>query len=174
MSPKVHLIQGVAGAAVLYPFVGERALIFGMAIVCIDVDHIIEYYLETRTVSIRGLFTYHKVLLNNLNNYLGLNLFHTLECYAILLFAGFYFSEAYFILMGFLFHHVFDQIQLMSINKPFSRAFSIIEYAIRRKKYYTSLGEVLKKGERPYTAMELRILLRNLTEGSCGNADKGL
>lgn len=147
MSPTVHLIQGITGGIILYPAIGEKAIIFGVSVVVIDIDHFIEYYTDTRKFSIKGLFEYHNVLLKNLDGYLGLNLFHTIECYIILFCLGLFLPSVNFILMGFLFHHLFDQIQLCVLHKPFARAFSIVEYLIRRKNYFTTISHVLKKGQ---------------------------
>ena len=145
MSPTVHLIQGAAGAAILYPFIGGKAFIFGVSVVAIDLDHFVEYYRDTLSIDLKGFFEYHNILSNNLDNYLGLNLFHTIECYIILFFAGLILPDLHLILYGFLFHHLFDQIKLTWMKRPFARAFSIIEYFIRRKHYYTSLRELLAK-----------------------------
>ncbi len=145
MSPTAHLIQGAAGAAILYPFIGGKAFIFGVSVVAIDLDHFVEYYRDTLSIDLKGFFEYHNILSNNLDNYLGLNLFHTIECYIILFFAGLILPDLHLILYGFLFHHLFDQIKLTWMKRPFARAFSIIEYFIRRKHYYTSLRELLAK-----------------------------
>lgn len=145
MSPTVHLIQGMAGCVLLYPAIAEKAIIFGMSVVMIDIDHFIEYYIDTRKFSIKGLFEYHNILLKNLDGYLGLNLFHTIECYIILFYLGLFLPDVNFVLMGFLFHHLLDQIQLSILHKPFARAFSITEYLIRRKKYFTTISQVLEK-----------------------------
>ncbi|MBI5970587.1 MAG: hypothetical protein HY884_05485 [Deltaproteobacteria bacterium] len=145
MKPEAHAAQAAAGAAALYPFIGFNALIFGAAVVAIDLDHFIEYWLDTKSVSIRGLFKYHDTLLNNLDNFLGLNVFHTLECYAVLYVAGLYLDEANLVLMGFLFHHLLDQLQLSYMGRPYARAFSVAEYLVRRRRgYFTSIREVVK------------------------------
>ncbi|MFC1693298.1 hypothetical protein ACFL1R_07330 [Candidatus Latescibacterota bacterium] len=146
MKPYAHLIQGVASSLVLYPLAGNDALIFGASVIVIDLDHFIEYYNDTGRISVRGLLTYHDILVNNLENYLGLNVFHTLECYLVLFLASLYFPPLKLILAGFLFHHLFDEIELISRKRPFVRAFSILEYFIRKKvkKYYTSIHEILE------------------------------
>ncbi len=145
MSPTVHLIQASVSTAILYPFIGDKAFIVGGSIVAIDIDHFIEYYRDTGKLDIKGFFKHHEILLHNLDNYLGINLFHTVECYIILFLATPYFPDAAWILSGFLFHHLFDQIQLIKMRKPFARAFSVVEYFIRKQKgnYYTSINEVL-------------------------------
>lgn len=141
MSPTVHLIQGALGAAALYPVAGSKAIIFGLSVVLIDIDHFIEYYTYIRRLDIKGMLKYHEWQLNNLEGRLGLNLFHTIECYLIIFLLGKFFPAANFILMGFLFHHLFDEIQLIKLGKPFVRAFSVAEYFIR-KKYYAPFDKV--------------------------------
>lgn len=159
MSPTTHLVQGATGAVILYPFIGEKILIFGMSVVFIDLDHFAEYYREASSLDLKGFFEYHEILSNNLDNFLGLNIFHTVECYAILFFAGLILPELHLILYGFIFHHLFDQIKLSWMKRPFARAFSIIEYFIRRKHYYTSLKEILKKKKKK-NCNEARFLKR--------------
>lgn len=53
---KVHTVQSVAASAVLYPVVGENAIPFGLAAVLIDLDHVIEYVRNTKSLDIRGVF----------------------------------------------------------------------------------------------------------------------
>ncbi len=137
MSPAIHLIQGAVSVVVLYPIAGDKAIVFGLSVVLIDVDHFIEYYAYIRRLDVKGMLRYHEWQLNNLEGRLGLNLFHTVECYLIIFLFGIFFPTANFILMGFLFHHLFDEILLIKKKNPFARAFSIAEYFIRKKYYYT-------------------------------------
>ena len=79
-SLRVHTIQSVATSAVLYPFIGENVVPFGLAVVFIDADHVIEYVRDTKSLDIRGVFPCCKLIESNLDkNFLVLNLFHTLE-----------------------------------------------------------------------------------------------
>jgi len=143
MGPLAHLIQSGTSSIVLYPYYGKKALIFGLSVIMIDLDHFVAYYIDTRRVGIKGLLEYHEILVKNLDNYLGLSLFHTVECYLILFCLGQIFPDIYFVLAGFLFHHLLDQIQLSLMKRPFARAFSVVEYFIRRKNYFTSIDQVL-------------------------------
>lgn len=144
MRPAFHIIQGAISGTVLYPIAGAYAIVIGVSVVGIDLDHFLEYYIDRRRLDIRGMIEYHDILLNNLDGYLGLNLFHTIECYLLLFVLGLFFPMANFILLGFLFHHLFDEIQLIKMKKPFVRAFSIIEYFIRKPHYFTTLGAKLE------------------------------
>lgn len=150
MSPKVHTAQGLIGGICLYPFIGfYNCLAFAASVVLIDIDHIFEYYLDTKRLDLKGFFHYHDILFCNIKNknFLGLNIFHTIEFYIfIFILAYFYFSIFYWILLGCIFHHIFDQIQLINKKNFFARAFSVIEYLIRKKsgKYLTSIHQLTK------------------------------
>ena len=148
MSPTVHLIQGAVTVIVLYPIIDSKAIVFGVSVVAIDLDHFIEYYLQCRKLDVKGMIEHHNIILNNMDGYLGLNLFHTFECYLLIFIMGLFFPVAHLVLMGFLFHHLFDQIQLSIMNRPFARAFSVVEYLIRKQHYFTSIKEVLENMER--------------------------
>jgi hypothetical protein len=147
MSPTAHLIQGSLSGAVLYPFIGYNAIIVGISTVAIDTDHYIEYYLDTKQFNIAGMFERHEIIVANLDNFLGLNLFHTIECYLLLFILAQLYPQVSWILCGFLFHHLFDQLLLTQKHKPFARAFSIFEYFIRKRigNYHTSVYEVMEK-----------------------------
>jgi len=146
-SPTVHVIQAVGGTAALYPLVGENALVFGASIVLIDTDHILEYACDTKNLHPKGFFLYYDLLTQNVDkNFLSLNIFHTLECYTLLGILSMFFPVLLYVLLGFLFHHAFDQINLIRIGYPFARAFSFVEYFIKRKnpKYLVSIHEVMQ------------------------------
>jgi hypothetical protein len=145
-SPKVHLLQSVTASALLYPVIGEQALYFGAAAVLIDVDHILDYIIATGDLHPRGFFVYHQLLLQNLDHgFLGLNIFHTLECYLSLLFLAHWFPRCYAVCGGMVFHHLGDFIFLLRLRTPGSKACSIIEYLIRRKRHPTSLRALFQQ-----------------------------
>ena len=52
----VHIAQGVASMAVLYPVLGDNAIVFGASIILIDTDHIFEYVADTKNFHPKGLF----------------------------------------------------------------------------------------------------------------------
>lgn len=162
-SPAIHLIQSVSTSALLYPIIGENAIPFGLSIIFIDLDHIILYVIDTKSLNIKGFFTYFNILEKNLNeDYLGLNCFHTIEFYALVLLLANLFPVFYYILGGFLFHHLFDLISLIRLGHPFVRAFSIVEYFVRmrKNKYTSSIRGIFQK--------------RNLDLGKISNAEKWL
>lgn len=145
MEPKAHIVQGIVSSALLYPIIGENVIPFGLAVILIDLDHFIEYVVDTRDFSFKGINTFYDILIKNIDkNYLGLSLFHTIEFYLLLLLFAQWFTILYYILSGFIFHHVFDTILLIRDKVTFARAFSVIEYFIRRSKHLVSVKEILQ------------------------------
>ncbi len=149
-SPTVHIAQGIGSTAVLYPFIGENAVVFGLSVILIDIDHIIQYVDDTKNLNPKGFFIYFNFLNSHLRNrnidkdYLCINLFHTIECYLLLLLLAGSFPVLYYVLFGFLFHHLFDQINMIKNEVPYCRALSIPEYFIRKKNKITSVHEILE------------------------------
>ena len=77
-SSRVHVVQSLTASAVLYPAIGGNVIPFGLAVVFIDLDHVIEYIVDTKSLNILGFPTYIGVIRQNMDkNYLGLNIFHT-------------------------------------------------------------------------------------------------
>ncbi|MGE4133527.1 MAG: hypothetical protein AB7F86_17965 [Bdellovibrionales bacterium] len=133
-SPQTHIIQSAVSFGALYPVLGWEAAYFAAPIVLIDVDHILEFYIDTGSLDPRGFFKYYNILDRNINgHWLGLNIFHTLEFYALLVTAGFWHHGFLWALGGCLFHHLFDQISLARRGLPFIRVFSFVEYILRRR-----------------------------------------
>lgn len=133
--------------AVLYPVLEENAIVFGASILLIDTDHIFEYVADTKNFHPKGLFVYDDIRILNLDkNFKVLHLFHTIECYLFLFWVAHIYPVFYYVLSGFLFHHLFDQISLIRLKIPFMRAFSILEYIIlkRKKSYITSIRELFR------------------------------
>lgn len=145
MTPKVHVIQGLAGGALIYPYSPADAAVFASATVLIDTDHFLEYYMATKRLDLKGLFDYHGKLVDNLDGFLGLNVFHTLELYLLIFISSFYYPVMGTVLMAFLFHHLFDQIALSYMGRPFARAFSFFEYLYRKQFYCTTLASLEAK-----------------------------
>ncbi len=134
MMPKNHLFISVISTGALYPFWGTKsALAFGLANFFIDLDHYIEYVLVSGKSDLKGMFLLHEEAIKDFKGLLGLNIFHTIECYTIVfLFSFLWHPVCYFILGGLFFHHICDEIDLVRAGYPFARAFSFLEYFIRR------------------------------------------
>jgi len=147
-SPRTHLIQSVTSSALLYPVIGAQAVTFGLSVIFIDLDHIVKYILDTKSYSAKGFFLYYKLLEQNLDMEIYvLNLFHTVECWLILLFLGNVYPTCHYILLGFLFHYSFDICGLIKKGKAFVRAFSLFEYFIKKRdsRYLTNIRELLEE-----------------------------
>jgi hypothetical protein len=89
VSPKFHAAQGAVSAALLYPFMGTDAVIFGLTVFFIDLDHIIPYVRDCKSLSIRRFFEYHRMV-PDIPDYLALAWFHTLEFFLLLFVLGFW------------------------------------------------------------------------------------
>jgi len=146
-SLQVHLIQGAVSTAALYPFLGPKALIFGASVVLIDLDHLVESHYITGEPGPKAMFRLRDLAHKHFSETLGMNLLHTFEAYVLIYLLGTLVSPLFFyVLAGFLFHHLFDQIYLTSKGHPFVRALSLIEYFIRKKNYLTIKQLVEKYG----------------------------
>ena len=143
--PSVHIAQSIGSTAVLYPIIGGDSAIFGLSVVLIDLDHFFEYVYNTKNLNPKGCLVYHDILRKNCNkNFLHIHLFHTIEFYLLLLILAGSFPILYYVLSGFLFHHLFDQITLINRGRTFERAFSILEYFVRRKNHITSMNRIFQ------------------------------
>lgn len=144
LGPSFHIVQGAASAAALYPVVGEAAIPFGLAVVMIDLDHLIVYLLDTGDWTLRGFFMYYRFLMRNLHTgYIGLYLFHTVEFYLLCLLLATWQPVFYPIVAGCLFHHAFDMANLVRLGHHASRSLTITHYLLRRKGHVVSIRDVL-------------------------------
>jgi len=132
VSPKFHAVQGAVSAAALYPLIGFDAVIFGLSVFFIDLDHIIPFVRDCKSLSIRKFFEYHRVV-PKIPDYLALACFHTLEFFLLLFALGFWHHQFWVVLAACLFHIIFDVVKAFQLGKPDIRVFSFVEYAIRRK-----------------------------------------
>ena len=65
-SPTVHIAQGLGSIAVLFPFIGEAAAIFGLSVILIDIDHVIQYTEDTKSLNPKGFFMYFNFIDHNI------------------------------------------------------------------------------------------------------------
>ncbi len=144
MRPRDHLVQSVVSTVALYPVIGAGAIPFGLAVILIDLDHCITYLMDTEDRTFRGFFVYYDIILKNIDkDYYGLYLFHTAEFYCIGLLLGRWIPLCNYVIAGCLFHHALDTLAAVRLGNPFVKAFSIIEYFVRRKQHRTSIKELL-------------------------------
>jgi hypothetical protein len=137
-SLKVHTVQSLAASAVLYPVMGENVIPFGLACIFIDLDHIIDYVHDTKSFSLMGVFPFSKLLEINLDkNVLVLSAFHTIEFFALIFTLGFFYPVFMYVCAGMVFHMAADLIHLGRQHKIFARAYSLVEYIIRKKTPHT-------------------------------------
>ncbi len=146
-SLKVHTIQSIAGSAVLFPFIGENVIAFGLACILIDTDHVIEYVRDTKSFQVMGVFPYSKLIETNPDkNFLVLDVFHTVEFLILIFLLGLVYPVFMYVLAGLLFHIALDLVYILRYGNPFCRAYSVIEYLIRKRnpKNITSIYQLIK------------------------------
>ena len=112
----------------------ENAAVFGLSIVLIDVDHVIEYVRQTGSPKIWGVFPCCQIIENNLHRgFYVLNLFHTVEFLLLIGLLGLLHPVFFYVLAGALWHCALDLFMLARRKFTFIRALSIIEYCIRAR-----------------------------------------
>ena len=133
-SLRFHTIQSVATSAALYPLLGENVIPFGLAVIFIDVDHVIEYARDLKTLKLRGVFPYAKFIEKNLDKkFLILAVFHTFEFLLLTLLLAQIFPVLKYVFAGLVYHMCADIIYLSRLRFPFARAFSLVEYVCRSR-----------------------------------------
>ncbi|MDD5318735.1 MAG: hypothetical protein PHF79_02865 [Candidatus Pacebacteria bacterium] len=136
-----HIIAGAVGAAATftlweYPY---QALIFFVASFMIDADHYLDYLWKSKGKdwSPQRMFRYYDYVTENRydTRALGFSLLHTVELFVLVYLLAAYVEPAFFlpVLAGMAYHMIFDMIWLTYHKIPFARAFSIIEYHVRKK-----------------------------------------
>ena len=132
MTLKQHAIQASAGSLILAPFLGVDTIVFFLSMILIDVDHYFDFVVVCRRFGIRDMFKFHNWVWQEKHEVYGINLFHTAEIFLLLFVLGFWSYYFRIILFGFSIHLMFDFYYLYTHNCFFNRAFSIIEYLIKR------------------------------------------
>ena len=131
-SLRFHTVQSVATSAILYPFIGENVVPFGLAVILIDTDHVIEYVRDLKTFKLWGIFPYAKFIEKNLDkNILLLAMFHTIEFLLLTLILAGIFPVFKYVFLGLAYHMCADILYLKKLRFPFARAYSLIEYVCR-------------------------------------------
>lgn len=140
MKLREHLIIGGIAMAVLYSHWGPwRALLFWGAEVLIDADHYWDYLWRSRFQDWSGwrMFRYYNLITKRLydKNFLGFSLLHTAEVFIGVYVLARYWNHTIFmtIFWGMVFHLILDMIWLLKYKVFFARAYSIIEYWLRKR-----------------------------------------
>jgi hypothetical protein len=138
---KEHVVFGGVAAAALAPVLGMReAGAFWAASVLIDVDHYWDFLYRNRfrNWSPGKMFAFHRALFPKARrrDFLGLNLFHTVEFFALVSAAGMLLGSRAVLaaLLGLVYHLALDLIRLATHRALFARALSIVEYVVRRRR----------------------------------------
>jgi hypothetical protein len=140
MKVRDHLIFGGVASLGLYPFWGTQSLLFFTASVMIDLDHYLDYLIHNRfrDFSIRKMLILHDRFFGEMGrpNFLVVNLLHTLEFLTIVYLMALFLSSLglTITILGLLFHLLLDTISLARHRATFKRAFSIVEYLVRRNR----------------------------------------
>lgn len=148
MKLQSHVIAGALGAAVAYPFIGsEKTTLFFVASFMIDADHYLEYLWRTKGAdwSPKRMFRYYDRVTEHSKDKenLGFSLLHTVEMFLLIYLLGIFIHPIFVpILWGMAYHMVFDIVWLTYHKAPFVRAYSIVEYFIRKQK-------MIKEGNDP-------------------------
>lgn len=133
-SLKFHTVQSIVTSAALYPVMGENVIPFGLAVIFIDLDHVVEYVRDTKSLDLRGVFAFSKLIEINLNKkYLVLSAFHTVEFFGLVYLLSLLFPVLQYVLAGMLYHMVADFWHLIKLRQLFARAYSLVEYLYRSR-----------------------------------------
>ena len=135
MRLREHVVQAAVTSAIASLFIGlaENAMLF-LSIIFIDVDHYFDFALVCWRYGVRDMFKFHDWLWKNHRNAIyGLSVFHTVEVFAAVFLLGFITHYFWVVFAGFLMHMFFDLIFLYYHGVFHNRAFSIIEYWVRRR-----------------------------------------
>lgn len=141
MRLKSHIIAGVIGTAILYPIFGPwRSAVFFISSVMIDADHYLDYLWKTKFEDWRPsqMFKYYDHVIANKfdKRKLGFSILHTIEAYIVIYFLAIVVNHDFFItvLGGMAYHMIFDALSFAKDRLHFIRAYSIMEYHIRKKR----------------------------------------
>lgn len=141
MNLREHVVLGGGVALALTPVLGAQgSAIFWVASVLIDADHYGDYLYRNRfrDWSPRRMFEFHRALFPQIHrpDFLALSLCHTVECFALVYVAATTLKSSALaaVFWGMSFHLLLDVVWLAWHRAFFSRAFSLIEYAIRRRR----------------------------------------
>lgn len=133
-----HIIYGGIASLCLFPKMGFLCGVFWAASVLIDIDHYIDFLYRNRftSFSLKKMFAYCNVFImwNTRPGLLGLSIFHTIEIIGGIYLISFWLDLAVIkaVFGGMVFHMFLDILYLLRKGILFRRAFSLLEYFIRK------------------------------------------
>ena len=140
MKLREHLIIGGLAMVVLYPYWGPwRAFLFWGAEVLIDADHYWDYLQRSQFQdwSGRRMFRYYDRITEHLHdkNFFAISILHTAEVFVGVYLLANYWNYTFFmtVFWGMVFHIFLDMIYQLKLKCFFVRAYSVIEYLIRKR-----------------------------------------
>ena len=106
----LHVLFALIFAAILYPFIGNYSIVVFLSGFVIDIDHYLYYIIKKNDLNFMNGYLYHvpgsKV---HESHHDSLHIFHTWEMWLLFLILAFIIHEVFlFILVGFIFHMLFD------------------------------------------------------------------
>lgn len=153
MLPKTHFLLGLIFSIFMFFILKVslfHAAVFFLASFLIDADHNLYYLYKKHDLNFFRAFEWfgsNKSKLEKLSGkqrdkiYTGIYFFHGIEAIFILVILS-YFSQFFlFMLAGFIFHQIFDLIELYREGMPFNKVISFL-YSIKKAKNKKLLQEV--------------------------------
>jgi len=134
MLPKAHIILGLIFSVLLFFLhitILEASLIF-LSSVLIDVDHYLFIIKRKKIWNLKKAFYWHKNLPKDHKPMM--HIFHSIEFLILILILSFFIKIFLFILIGLLFHSVFDIFDLLYNKRYNVREFSMIRYLLSKDK----------------------------------------
>ena len=132
MPLKQHVVQASFFSLLFVPYLGVETLVVFLSMILIDLDHYLDYVVVCRRFSLRNMFRFHNWLWEKRTSVYAISLFHTLEVFLSLFLLGFLHHYFWLVLYGFLIHYLFDLYFLYKNGCLCVRAFSIVEYFLKK------------------------------------------
>jgi hypothetical protein len=136
MLPKTHLIFGAIFSVLVYFFFSitffQASLIF-LSSFLIDIDHYLLYICRKKDFSLKNAYLWHKNI--EVPHKPFLHIFHTIELILLIGIFSFIFQSFLFVLIGILFHSIFDTVFIMYYCRNFyAREFFLTKYFLTKDK----------------------------------------
>jgi len=140
MLPSSHFILGIIFSAILFFFgipLWQILIIFSAA-VFIDIDHYLIYAVRKKDWNPKNSFNYFIELGGKYKSAKNIKapfaVLHTIEIIGVISLISIYSQFFFLILVGFLFHCIFDIANMLLKGELFVREYSLVLYLNRRKK----------------------------------------